>query len=133
MRLFNHQWSRKKTRLSEIIKQRFYRINQSRFRYLIYQLQNQLFINTILFSKSYNFIDRFSIICSTYLFDNCTNQHLFIIYSTTFSTIARVFYSLQFEKDFETHAFASKIDVFFSSSSETTFRFVRSHFIYSIC
>ena len=36
-------------------------------------------------------------------------------------------------KDSEIHEFASQIDVFFSTSFETTFRFVRSHFIYSIC
>ena len=66
-------------------------------------------------------------ICSLYLFDNCTSQHFNIfvsIYSTTFSTIARVFYSLQFEKDSEIHALTNQIDVFFSSSFETTFRFV---------
>ena len=46
--------------------------------------------------------------------------------------IARVFYSLQFEKDFETYAFANQINVFFSISFEKVFRFVRQHHIYFI-
>ena len=66
--------------------------------------------------------------------NNNTNQHLFIIYSTIFSTIARIFYSLQFEKDFEIYAFANQINVFFLISFETIYRFVRLyHFVYFIC
>ena len=65
--------------------------------------------------------------------NNNTNQHLFIIYSTIFSTIARIFYSLQFEKIFEIYAFANQIDVFFSILFEIILEFVRSHFIYFIC
>ena len=49
------------------------------------------------------------------------------IYSTIFSTIARLFYSLQLEKNSEIHVFASQIDVFFSISFETTLQLVRSH------
>ena len=118
--------------MNNIIKQRCYRISQSKLKYLIYQLQNQLFINTILFNKSYNFIDRFFIWIRSSTIARVINIYLFIR-STTFSTIARIFYSLQFEKNSEIHAFASQIDVFFSISFETVFRFVRQHFIYFIC
>ena len=55
--------------------------NQSiRSQYLIHHIAKSIVIsiNTILFNKSYNFIDRFFIICSTYFFDNCTSQHLSI-------------------------------------------------------
>ena len=77
----------------------------------------------------------FLIICSSYFFDNCTSQHFnfyLFICSTIFSTIARIFYLLQFENDFEIHAFASRINAFFLFSFEKISRFVRSHFIYSL-
>ena len=67
------------------------------------------------------------------LVNNSTSQHLSIIYSATSSTIARVFYPLQLEKDSEIHALTSQIDVFFSLSFETSLRFVRQHLVYSIC
>ena len=56
-----------------------------------------------------------------------------LICSTIFSAIARVFCSLQLEKNSEIHAFTSQIDVFFSLSSKTTIWLLRSHLIYFIC
>ena len=56
------------------------------------------------------------------------------ICSTIFSTIARVFYSLQSKKNSETYAFADQINVFFSISFETIHRLVRSYqHLFIIC
>ena len=82
---------------------------------LIYQLQNQLFISTILFNRSYNLIDRLSIICSTYFFDKRTSQNIYLFARQSSSTIVRAFFSLQSEKDSEIYAFVSQIDSFSSS------------------
>ena len=117
--------------MSEIIKQRFYRISQSRLRYLIYQLQNQLLINTILFNKSYNLIDRLSIwICSSTIARVINIYSSFLSVRQFHSTIARAFYSLQFEKNFEIYAFANQTNVFFSISFEIIHRFVRQQLIF---
>ena len=69
----------------------------------------------------------FLFICSTYLFNNCTSQHLSIylsICSTSHSSsaIARAFFSLQSEKDSEIYAFVSQIDAFSSTSFKKVFR-----------
>ena len=135
MRLFNHQWSKKKTRLNEIINQRFYRINQSKSKSdlsIAKLIASSIRIRSV--TTVCTFIDRLFIICSTYFFDNCTNQHLFTIYFANFSTIARTFYSLQFEKKFEIYAFANQINVFFSISFEKFFdSFVNIIFYLFIC
>ena len=56
------------------------------------------------------------------------------ICSTISSTIARVFYSLQLEKNSELYAFVSQINAFSSISFETIHRFVRQQLIlFRIC
>ena len=112
-------------------------ISQSKFRNLIYQLQNQLLhqYEYVLLLFVHRLIV-FLFICSTYFFDNCTNQHIFI-YLFVRQFFQRLHeYSIHYnsKKILKIHAIANQINVFFSSSFETVFRFVRQHHFFSfIC
>ena len=120
--------------LSNIINQRCYR-NQS--------IKTQISDLSIAESTAHQYdhiasrITHWSSFYLNSLLNNLASQHLLIylhIYSAISSTIARVFYSLQSEKDFEIYGFADQINVFSSISFETVHRLVRSYqHLFIIC
>ena len=89
-------------------------------------------INTILFNKSYNFIDRFFIICSTYFFDNCTSQNIYLIVRQLFQRLHEYYTHYNSRKILKYTRLQTKLTCFFSISFETIHRFVRSHLHLSI-
>ena len=134
MRLFNSSIiERKKTRLNDIINQRYYWINQSKSKFDLSIAKSIITLIRIRFIASCTRLIRLCIHLLDIFFQQLHEHFYLFICSTISSAIARTFYSLQFEKEFEIHAFASQINVFFSISFETIFRFVRQHFIYFIC
>ena len=135
MRLFNHQWSKKKNTNWIAYQQSYYwSINQNSEIWFI-NCKINCYINTNTF-YCYSYIDwSFFYLFARHIFSIIARVNIYLfICSTIFSTIARIFYSLQFEINFVIYAFANQINAFFSISFETFFRFVRQHHIFlSIC
>ena len=84
------------------------------------------YISTILFSRSYNLIDRLSIICSTYSFDNRTSQNLLIYLSVSNCTSVSITvrdiqrkYTHSSVKS--THSLRFRSEKFFDSHESLTF------------